>query len=167
MVVLNLLKGNEGLSAFSGKTYEVQAGMIQLKDISSSIIVTGQVEVIFDQPVMIEEVYVKKGDHVKVGDQLMALDMDSLEQELTQLELNYQIGELQLEKMKALATTTDTTSLEIAIELNTLSLASAQSFYEAQKENYEKNLILFNENVISQSELDSYQKMMNDAYRQL
>lgn len=166
MVIINISKnGNKG--------NEVQVQTIELKPIESTVMVTGAVEEVNKQAIIIpnqttiEKWLVKKGDIVKKGDQLIEIDMTSLVEQLDQLNISKDQQVLQLNKIKQLYEREDGSSAQVALELAKINLESAQAFYDNQNIIHNKNLQLFEEGIISQSELDTSKKQLNDALDQV
>jgi len=181
MVLFNLNKGNEDSSSDSksgfffggGKSQKVNATIIEKGNLSSSVVVTGAVEeinkkdIISTSSVKILGVLAEEGDVVNVGDTLFTIDLSTLEDELIQLRLNKEIQTLQLEKIQSVSSTSSSSSAKIALELAKLSLASAQKAYDTQAESLAKSEILFEEGIISQSELDSMTQSMEGLLQQV
>ncbi len=178
MIFLNLNKSSDGSTATTasfgrGKAQEVKAKAIVKDTISSSILITGGVEeidreeVISTTPLEISRVHVVKGQSVEKGDLLFDVNLASLEDELEQLTINYDIQQLTMEKLEALSMTSDVSGLEVAKDLAYLSLSSAQRFYDSQVETLEKNQTLFDSGIISKAELDGYKSSVTEAQSQL
>lgn len=176
MILLNVLKSKneDGSSGFSrGKAQSVTVKTMEKGDLSSSIIITGEVEevnlkdLVATSSVKISGVLVDVGDKVKNGDTLFTIDVTSVEDDLTQLRLNREIQALQIEKIRSMSTSSSSTGAKIAVELAKLNLVNAQKFYDNQLENVEKNQALFEEGIISSSELESMSKSMEDAKSQI
>ncbi len=177
MVFFNLNKGQsdgEGnIIKRGGKAQSVEAQIIKAGEISSSVLVTGRVEeaniknISSDTPIQILEVQVSDGDRVKKGDVLFTADTSNLKKELDQLLINQEIQSLQLEKLKNASITTDTTSVQIGVELARINYESAKAYYDEQVLAEKNNQLLYDEGLISKSELDAVQKMLRDAKSQL
>lgn len=173
MIAFNLYKdttesgSSSKKSTFSGKSIDVVAERIMTGEISSSVQLLGSVEevqeknVISDTPLEITKVLVEPGDTVKKGAVLFEADLSTLENELAQTKINYDIQNLQLEKLQTMSSSTD--SAQIGIELAKLSLASAQRAYDTQVSNLEKNKSLLDEGIISQSEYDGMASGIEEA----
>jgi HlyD family secretion protein len=152
---------------------EVEAAVIQRGDIASNILITGSVEeihkkeIMTNTPVKVLEVYVKNGDLVSKDQALFSVDVTSLEEELSQLKVTYEIQTLQLEKLKKLSTTSSTTGLEIGLELSKLTLSGAQRLYDDQVAALESNKTLLESGIISQSEYDAMAKGVDEAQSQI
>jgi HlyD family secretion protein len=104
---------------------------------------------------------------VKIGDDLFTIDLSALEDELVQLKLNREIQALQIEKTKEVSVTSSSSGAKIGVELAKLNLLSAQNYYDNQVLNLEKNQELYNEGIISQNELDTLTKAVEDAFSQV
>lgn len=179
MILINVLKGSgdeksTGSSSFTrGRTMAVEAEVIGRDTITSSILITGSVEevnkkeVTSSTPIKVSEVLVEKGDVVKKGDLLFTADLESMNKDLDQLKVNFEIQKLTMEKLEALSGSSDNTSLELALKLSKLGLDSAQRFYESQLVNLEKNQTLFDNGVLSVSELDGLKSSVTEAESQL
>ncbi len=179
MILINVLKSgdeakNTGSSSFTrGRTMAVEAEVIGRDTITSSILITGSVEevnkkeVTSSTPIKVSEVLVEKGDVVQKGDLLFTADLESMNKDLDQLKVNFEIQKLTMEKLEALSGSSDNTSLELALKLSKLGLDSAQRFYESQLENLEKNQTLFDNGVISVAELDGLKSSVTEAESQL
>lgn len=177
MIVINVLKsGNESSNAFSrgsGRAYDVDAVKMEKSSITSTIIVNGQVneinksDVILPTQVKIDKLLVSNGDIVKKGDKLLEVDLSSLEDELRQLKLSKEEQILQLNKLKAMAGSTDTTGFQVAIDIAKINLENAKTAYQNAQSTYGKNKSLFDEGIISQSELDTSSKQLEDAKNQV
>lgn len=176
MIGLNLNKNkdeSEGGIAFGGKAQEVEAVRIETGDLASSVIITGAVEEVTKRDLSatsaMEVTGLLKdiGDSVKVGDPLFSVDLTSFQEELVSLKLNREIQALQIEKIQSISTTSSSSGAKIALELAKINLNSAQSFYDNQVESLAKNEELFKEGIISQSELDSMTKSIDDAKSQI
>ena len=175
MIVLNMNKSQDessGLS-FGGKAQEVEARVIKTGSLSSSVIITGAVEEVTKKDVVatttmdITSVLVEVGDKVKVSDTLFTPDLTAMEDELISLRLNREIQALQIEKIQSISTTSSSSGAKISLELAKINLASAQTFYDNQVATLAKNQELFSEGIISQSELDSLSKSIDDAQSQI
>ncbi len=179
MILINVLKSgdeakNTGSSSFTrGRTMAVEAEVIGRDTITSSILITGSVEevnkkeVTSSTPIKVSEVLVEKGDVVQKGDLLFTADLESMNKDLDQLKVNFEIQKLTMEKLEALSGSSDNTSLELALKLSKLGLDSAQRFYESQLANLEKNQTLFDNGVLSVSELDGLKSSVTEAESQL
>lgn len=176
MVLINVNKSgkeSDGLSFGGKKAHEVEIKTITLMPIESTVIVTGSVEeinkkeIIIPSQTNIEKWLVNKGDKVKKGDKLIEVDMTYLEEELKQLNISREQQELQLNKTKQIYEREGYSSAEIALELATINLESAQSYYESQSKIHNNNVELFEEGIISQSELDTSTKQLQEAKEQL
>lgn len=178
MVTINVLKAagddaQPGAKKFTGKAIDVEASKIIKDAISSSVLISGGIEEVDEKKLIpsmsikIDKVLVKEGTDVTIGTKLFEADMSSLEDELTQLGITYDIQKLQLQKLENMTSTTATSSIQIGVELSRLSLASAQRAYDNQVSTLEKNQILLDEGVISQSEFDGLNSSVVEAESQL
>lgn len=176
MIVFNVNKNSNGDSQLTfgqGKAYAVEATMIEEMPIKATVIVAGHVEevnkkeVILSSSVVIEKWLVKKGDAVKAGQQLMVVDLTSLEAQLTQLEMSKESQSLQLKKLTTFSSTGDNTSLNIAMELAKINLNSVKALHISLQSLYDKNEVLYQEGIISQNELEGYSKQLSDAATQV
>lgn len=181
MIVLNVvLKGGEedGTTAsggmFSGsKGQPVTVELVSTGDLSSSVLVNGVVQevnrkdVVSTSSVKVTGVNVEVGDEVKKGDALFTVDLSTMEEELASLRLNREIQALTLEKIQSISTTTSTKSVQVALELSKLNVKSAENYLASAEENAAKNQELFDEGIISKSELDALQKSVDEARSQL
>ena len=179
MIMINVLRSGDeeksagGSSLTRGRTMAVEAEAIGRDTITSSILITGSVEevtkkeVTSSTPIKVSEVLVEVGDLVQTGTRLFAADLESMNKELEQLDINLKIQKLTMEKLEALAGTSDDTSLELALKLSKLGLDSAQRFYDTQKANLEKNQSLFDSGLISESEFDGLKSSVIEAESQL
>ncbi len=176
MVGLNIYRNRQdapGAPTFRGKAQEVEAAVIRKGVITSTVLITGSVReedaktVVSSGNMELLSVLVEKGDAVTKGDVLIVADTDDLEDELTQLRLNREIQALQLEKLRSVSPTASSAGARVSVELARLNLASSESFLENQKENYQKNLELFNEGIITKSEFDALKKAVEDAEQQV
>lgn len=176
MVLMNMSKsreGNDSIASFgSKKAQEVEAEVIKKGEISASVLITGNVEEVNKKelmattPIDIIEVLVQEGDDVLVGEALFTADLSTFEDELAQLRISYEIQSLQLERLQVLSTLSDTTSLEIAVELARLSLNSSERFQTEQAENLEKNQRLYEEGIISNSDYKVFEEAAVEAVTQ-
>ena len=177
MVLLNInkqMQTDEGSNvSFGQKAIDVEAKVIGMDNITSSILITGSVEantvstITLETPVKIKSIDVEKGQDVHIGDQLFTVDLSDLEEELAGLELNMEIASLNLKKLQSMDTTTDTTSVKVAYEMAKISLASAQSYYDRQVESLDQNTILYEAGVISKSEYEAAMLGVDEAQNQL
>ncbi len=176
MIFFNLIKDSgdfDGIQVFNGKVEEVEAEVIQKGEISSTVLISGTVEevnmksIVSTSTMELVDVLVEKGDQVAKGDVLFTVDIDSMEDELLQLELNREIQALQLEKLKNVSASSSSTGAKVSVEVAKLNLASATTMYENQLETYEKNQALFDEGIISKTELDASEKSAEDAKQQV
>lgn len=186
MIALNVMKNNasssttdsgnavaKGFSFGSQKPIDVDTVIIKTSSISSSILISGTVEVvdkktiISENAVKVTDVLVKVGDRVTKGSSLFVVDTSSLLDELESARINREIQDLQLQKIQSAKNTSSLTGAEIAVELSKLNLASAQAAYEEQLTNVEKNKILLEEGIISQSELDAVENQTEPLRQQV
>jgi len=167
---------SESTSTFGfGKTksLEVKAIAIKKASISSSILITGNVEVVDKKDVTVSsamkvtKVLVEVGDKVQQGTALFSVDITSLSDELASLKINRDIQNLQLKKIEGAKATSSSESANIAIELSKLSLASAQAAYESQLQTITENTLLYNEGIISKSELEALEKATPSLLQQV
>lgn len=160
---MNVLKAQNSdgtKSSFAGgKAEDVEAQRVTVGEISSSVLVTGGVKEVNREEVIptisldITQVLVEEGDQVTIGSKLFEVDMSTTLDELARTKINYEIQTLQLEKLQNMAS--DSGSAQIGVELARLSLASAQRAYDSQFETINKNKVLLEEGIISQSEYDA------------
>lgn len=176
MVIVNVTRaasedGDKAPTFGGGGGQAVEAQYIVSGDLSASVLVTGLVEEIeeksiyTDSPLDVLSVDVELGDVVVKGQTMFTLDLSTLESELSKTKINYDIQTLQLEKLQHMASSTG--SAQIGVELARLTLASAERSYNTQKDTYEKNQLLFEQGVISKSELDAIQTGFEEAANQL
>ena len=94
----------------------------------------------------VKEIYVKQGEHIKKDQLIMKLDDTDMLNALQQAEAGYQSALSNLMQAKE-GKSSNILNAELQLE-------QAQDLYNKAKENYEKNQKLFQENVISKSQLD-------------
>lgn len=176
MIFINIKKSGEESNGFSlggKKTYDVEVKTLALNPIESTVIVTGTIEevnkkeLIIPSQTSIMKWLVNKGDKVSEGDKLLEVDMSYLEEELKQLNLSREQQLLQFSKTQQLYEREDGSGAQIALELATINLESAQLYYESQVRLHNNNIALFEEGVISQDELDASINRLQEANEQL
>lgn len=172
LITVNVLKAQNSdgtKSSFAGgKAEDVEAQRVTVGEISSSVLVTGGVKEVNREEVIptisldITQVLVEEGgDQVTIGSKLFEVDMSTTLDELARTKINYEIQTLQLEKLQNMAS--DSGSAQIGVELARLSLASAQRAYDSQFETINKNKVLLEEGIISQSEYDAMDSGLVEA----
>lgn len=150
----------KGFSFGGKKPIAVDAVELKKSSISSSILITGNVEVVDKKEITatssmkLMDVLVDVGDVVKKGTPLFSVDISSMSDELASLKINREIQNLQLQKIQGAKGTSSLAGADIAVELSTLSLASAQAAYDKQLASIEKNTLLYEEGIITKSELE-------------
>lgn len=176
MIIVNVNKAGKdsgGMSLGGGKAHEVDVKTLTLMPIESTVIVAGSVEEVNEKEIIIPSQttivkwLVDKGDQVKKGDQLLEVDMSYLEDELNQQYISRDQQVLQLNKTKQLYEREDGSGTQIALELAAINLESAKAYYESQSKSHSNNVKLFDEGIISQSELDASLDKLTDAEEQL
>lgn len=177
MIIINVINNNndgtKGLSLTRGRAQSVEAEVIKRDTITSSILITGAVEVITKKdvlsttPLKVLEVLVTVGDSVKKGDQLFSADLETMTKELTQLKINLDIQKLTKEKLESLSVAADDGAMVVAVQMAKLSVDSAQRFFNTQTANLEKNQLLFDSGVISAFEMEGIQSSVVEAESQL
>lgn len=176
MIIINVVKSgkeSEGFSLGNKKAHAVEVKSISLSPIESTVMVSGSVEEVNRKEIIIPEQttivkwLVKKGDKVEKGTPLLEVDMSYLEDEIKLLHNSREEQHLQLNKIKQLYNREGQSSTQIALELAQINLDSAKSFFENQKKIHNNNLKLFEEGIISQSELDTSIKALEEAEEQV
>jgi len=166
-------ESSSGFGFGKPKSLEVKAIAIKKSSISSSILITGNVEVVDKKDITVSsamkvtKVLVEVGDKVQQGTALFSVDITSLSDELASLKINRDIQNLQLKKIEGAKATSSSESANIAIELSKLSLASAQAAYESQLQTIAENTLLYNEGIISKSEIESLEKATPSLLQQV
>jgi len=175
MVLVNIYKRNasdKGLGFGGGKGIKVEAQRIYKGPISASVQATGKVEEVDKSilmttlPIKITQVLVEEGETVKKGQKLFTVDLKNLEDDLNRLKVTQTTGLLQLKKLQEMSSTTSTVSAKIGVELADLSVVTANRLADRQTENLANQQILFDEGIISDSELDRAKRSLEDARSQ-
>lgn len=164
---------SKGFSFGSPKAVDVTTAIVKKSSLSSSILITGTVEVVDKSAVSLSSaqkittVFVKVGDVVEKGSALFAVDTAGITDELATLRINREIQELQLKKLQSAKTTSSMDQADISVELSKLNLTSAQVAYDNQLATVEKNKVLFEEGIISQSELEAVESQTEPLLQQI
>ncbi|HPD00802.1 MAG TPA: efflux RND transporter periplasmic adaptor subunit [Acetivibrio sp.] len=169
IVILAVIGGLIGLSYFisnnmsevfsQGTVYSVKAAEIGKDSISSSITASGIVEevesfdIYVDNPTKVNKLLVKKYQKVSKGQQLMELDIESLENELDKLQINKKVQEL----------SKNSPTIDAEIKRAESAVTSAEKALSDCEENYEKSKKLFEAQAISKNDLDMAEKAVTDA----
>ena len=161
MVAANFLMNRDGSApAFGGgSSFPVKVAAIQKGDISSYITANGVIEevekaeVFFDTPLKVEKVFVKKGQKVAKGQEILKLDTSSMVSELEKLKVNKNIQELSLNSKTA----------DSEAERALSALKTAERNYTDSQKTYSSNKELYAANAISRNELDLSENAMVQA----
>ncbi|HEY8420592.1 MAG TPA: efflux RND transporter periplasmic adaptor subunit [Thermoclostridium sp.] len=169
MIYLNLNKNNDSAASsriVSRNAVAVKATTIETGSISSYVSAPGQVkevnkvQVFFDTPLRVLNLFVEKNSLVQEGDRLVELDVSTLNDELEKLKIQKEIQSLTLKKLE---------SGQNLLSLET-NLASARNSYDRAEENYktaldeyDKQLKLYQSGVISETQLKQYDQAVKDA----
>lgn len=163
LILLNFVPAN------SAKPIQAKVTKVQNGTISSSISAVGltksinEAKVYFDTPLRIQRVLVVCNQKVSKGQKLVELDMNSLESELQQLEIDKNVSELSIQKIKNSNSSNDTTYLQAIVDNAKKSIAAAEENYKKAIEEYNTKENLYNLGSIPKSELDSYIKIVQDS----
>jgi RND family efflux transporter MFP subunit len=169
IVILAVIGGLIGLSYFitsnmsevfsQGTVYSVKAAEIGKDSISSFITASGIVEevesfdIYVDNPTKVNKLLVKKYQNVSKDQQLMELDIETLENELDKLKINKKVQEL----------SKNSPTIDAEIKRAESGVKSAEKALSDYEENYEKSKKLFEAQAISKNDLDMAEKAVTDA----
>jgi len=169
LVVLNMNKNRDGTNVsviYSGKAADVRVNVIGRDSIFSYVKARGRVEeadkvqVFFDTPLRVLEVFVNKNDHVNKGDRLIQLDTQTLIEEINKLKMQKEIQSITLKKLESgqnlLALETSLTSARKAADI-------AHENYDTALSEYEKQQKIYETGIIPKTQLDQYERAMKDA----
>lgn len=169
IVILAVIGGLIGLSYFitsnmsevfsQGTVYSVKAAEIGKDSISSFITASGIVEevesfdIYVDNPTKVNKLLVKKYQNVSKDQQLMELDIETLENELDKLKINKKVQEL----------SKNSPTIDAEIKRAESGVKSAEKALSDYEENYEKSKKLYEAQAISKNDLDMAEKAVTDA----
>ncbi|HOQ37427.1 MAG TPA: efflux RND transporter periplasmic adaptor subunit [Acetivibrio sp.] len=154
-----VISNNMGEVFNQGTVYSVKTVKIEKGSISSSITASGIVEevesfdIYVDNPTKVNKLLVKQYDKVSKGQQLMELDIESLENELDKLKINKKVQEL----------SKDTPSIDAEIKRAESAVKSAEKALSDAEDSFEKSKKLYEAQAISKNELDMAEKAVTDA----
>jgi multidrug efflux pump subunit AcrA (membrane-fusion protein) len=135
----------------------VQTVEINKQNIESHIQATGQIlsmdkrEIVSDVEEKIEKMLVEKGQKVEKGQVLMELEKTNINYKIKEAEGKLEIEENTLEQLKT----------DLEIDLN-----NAEIKYQDALDTYERNKKLYEESVLSKSELDTSKNNMDEMNNQ-
>jgi HlyD family secretion protein len=162
----------EGFKVGSKKKPEVQEPLFEAArkgDLSITVEATGSTEPVSDIEVKSEatgriiEFFVKEGDLVKQGDIICKLDQSNQVLTVQQQELLTKQRQLALQEAKNTGTTTQRTSLEVALENAKTSQADAQDRLEKARAAYDRIAGLHAKGFATDQELDNASQSVNSA----
>ncbi len=142
-----------------GNAFSVKTAMIEKGEISSYITSDGVIEevekaeIFFDTPLKVNKVLVEEGQQVKKGQQLLELDLDTLNSQLETLKISRNTQQVSI----------DSKALDAEVERAANNLKAAERNYDNTKKTYEDNIALYQANAISKAELDMSEKAFIEA----
>ncbi len=151
LITVGILKatGTSGGNAVLVETIKIEKG-----EISSYISADGVVEevekaeVFFDTPLKVNKVLIEEGQKVTKGQQLLELDLDSLNSQLETYKIN----------KNSQQTSLNSKTLDAEVERASNNLKAAERSYNDAKKTFEDNKVLYEANAISKSELEMSEK---------
>ncbi|NLD49916.1 MAG: HlyD family efflux transporter periplasmic adaptor subunit [Clostridiaceae bacterium] len=168
IIVANMAQGS--VPSFSGgKTFDVKVKTIEKGKISSVVSASGVVEatekvdIYYDDPVKVKQIYVSKNQKVTKGQKLVELDMDSFNSEIEQMRINMQIQELTISKLRNTDATRSVGTLKSAVDLADKAVENAKRQLDEAINNYNSSKQLLEANAISRSEFERTESLKHEA----
>lgn len=135
----------------------VDTAAVEMADLSSTITTKGTVEAkasakVYSEVIgIVDQVLVEDGDVVTMGQTLVAMDTEKLDQKIRDAKLQWEIAQINYENA------TNYSSLDASVK-------SAKTAYENAEKDYEDSKVLFTNGVLSQKELDVSKQKNDLAY---
>lgn len=151
---------------FTKKEPSYNFALVRLGNVVREVSATGQVEkgelidIGFKETGRIEEIYVKVGDEVEAGKELMKIETSQLFIQLTEARAAFDLAQAELNKLLAGATSEEIKIARTKVENAEISLANANQDLEDEKNQAEDNLDAAYEDALNVLE-DAYLKIYN------
>jgi len=156
LLVFIVYVGISGSKKENNEKFYLKTETVKIEELSSTIFTSGKVEsnekrnLSFDMSGKVKKMYFNEGDFVKKGEIIAELDTDILLKQIRNAKLNVAINQKNIEKLRM--------SGVINYESQ---YKNSKINYDNAKKNYEDNLQLFNDGVISESQLTEYKNAFN------
>lgn len=159
-----LLSGIMIISAACGASEPVKKADAQQKEEQGDFIeaagkvTAGEIRnITLEFPAIVEDVLVEEGEHVKLGQELMSLDIHEIKQQITSMENSLKSERLQLEKL--ISSDTNNSMRESS------ALSTAQENLSRANEDLQKKQALYEAGAIPRNEFTDAQRRVADAQR--
>ena len=156
LLVFIVYVGISGSKKENSEKFYLKTETVKMEELSSTIFTSGKVEsnekrnLSFDMEGKVNNIYFNEGDFVKKGEIIAELDTESVLKQIRSAKLNVSINQKNIEKLRM--------SGVINYESQ---YKNAKIDYDNTKKIYEDNLQLFNDGVISESQLNEYKNSFN------
>ncbi|MDP4183268.1 MAG: efflux RND transporter periplasmic adaptor subunit [Bacillota bacterium] len=167
---ISIMKNKGTSTAFSsGKTHSVKVSKIRKGDISASISASGIIEQVDDKEVNLEtpfkvlKVFFKNGDSLKKGDKIFDIDLSEIRSQIKEMELNRDVQQLSIQKLKIASVEKSSSSLEDAVKLAKKSVDSSILNFDEVKKKYDDAQAGYERLEVSKSEVEDAQKALDSA----
>lgn len=157
------------ITSTQGKLKEVDISKAETKSLSQMISVTGNIEAADKEEISLStqqkaiEVYVKEGQEVRAGTDLLKMDSAEYEYQLRKYELALELANMNLQRLLSTNSANDKKALENAVRAAEIKLHDSETSYNEAKRKYDQNNVLYESGAVSKEEYEAALKYMNDS----
>lgn len=157
------------INSTQGKVKEVDISAAEVKSLSQTISVTGNIEAANKEEISLStqqkvlEVFAEEGQEVAAGTSLVKTDSSDYEYQLKKYELALELANMNLQRLLNTNTANDKKALENAVRIAEINLQNTEATYNDAKRKYDQSNVLYESGAVSREEYEAALKAMTDA----